>query len=118
MAYLITYETSRDTAASAEAVDALYRDASSWPQWDPGADAVAFDGPFAAGTSGTFPPKGGEPFPYTIIEATPGRGHVDEFGFDDAVLRIHHRVAPRAGGGATITHRAELSGPAALALAP
>lgn len=118
MAYTITYETTGETTASAEAVDALYRDASSWSEWDPGMERVEFHGPFEAGMTGTFTPVGGEPFPYTLAWAEPGRGHIDEFPLEGAVLRISHLVEPLLDGGARITHRAELSGPAALDIAP
>jgi hypothetical protein len=118
MAYEITYETSGETTASPEVVDGLYRDAASWTEWDPGAERVEFHGPFAAGMRGTFTPVGGEPFAYVVAFAEPGRGHVDEFPLDGAVLRVSHRLEPLAGGGTRIVHGASLSGPKALEIAP
>jgi hypothetical protein len=118
MACTITYETSGETTASPEVVDGLYREAASWTEWDPGAERVEFHGPFGVGMAGTFTPKGGEPFPYTMVAAEPGRGHVDEFPLDGATLRVSHRLEPRPGGGTRIVHGAELSGPKALEIAP
>src|SRR4051794_34328715 len=118
MSYTITYETSVDSSAAPEVVDGLYRDAASWAEWDPGAEKVEFHGNFAAGMRGTFTPVGGEPFPYVVAWAEPGRGHVDEFALDGAVLRVHHVLEPLAGGGTRITHRAELTGPRALTVGP
>jgi hypothetical protein len=118
MAYTITYETSIESSAAPEAIDALYRDPASWSAWDPGMEKVEFHGPFEAGMRGTFTPVGGEPFDYVVVAAEPGRGHVDEFPLDGAVLRVHHLLEPLAGGGTRIVHRAELAGPEALAIAP
>jgi hypothetical protein len=81
-------------------------------------EKVEFHGPFEAGMTGTFTPVGGEPFPYTMVAAEPGRGHVDEFPLDGAVLRVSHRLEPLAGGGTRIVHGAELRGPKALEIAP
>src|ERR1700742_4102826 len=102
MSYSITYETSLDSTAAPEAIDALYRDPASWTEWDAGMEEVAFHGPFAAGMRGTFTPKGGEPFDYVGASAQPGRGHVDEFPLEGAVLRVHHVLEPLAGGGTRI----------------
>jgi hypothetical protein len=117
-AYTITFETSGETTAAPEVVDGLYRDATTWSAWDPGMECVEFDGPFEAGMTGRFTPVGGEPFPYTMVFAEPGRGHVDEFPLDGAVLQVSHRLEPLAGGGTRIVHGASLSGPKALEIAP
>jgi uncharacterized protein YndB with AHSA1/START domain len=112
------YEYSLDADVAAEAVYALYSDVSTWPSWDGGVEKVTVDGPFAAGTTGTFTPTGGDPLRFTIVSAEPGRGFVDEFPLPGAMLRGTHTLTPLAGGRTRITHRMQLEGPAAAELAP
>ncbi|RZS89568.1 uncharacterized protein YndB with AHSA1/START domain [Motilibacter rhizosphaerae] len=113
-----TYEHSLDAACSADAVWALYADPESWTEWDGGVDRQEFDGPLATGTTGRFTPSGADPLPFTIEHAEPGRGFTDVFELPGATLRGTHTLTPLPEGGTRITHRVELSGPAADELAP
>ncbi|RKS77803.1 polyketide cyclase/dehydrase/lipid transport protein [Motilibacter peucedani] len=114
---MVDYTHSLDTTADAAAVWALYADPASWPSWDGGCERQELDGPLAAGTTGRFTPAGGEPLPFTVTWAQPGAGFTDEFELPGAVLRGTHTLTPLADGGTRITHRMELTGPAADELA-
>jgi len=115
---MIDYEYSLEAAVMPEAVYALYSDVSTWTSWDSGVERIAVDGPFAAGTTGTFTPTGGDPLRFTIVSAEPGRGFTDEFPLPGATLRGTHTLTALPGGGTRITHRMELDGPAAAEMAP
>jgi hypothetical protein len=112
------YEYSLDAEVTAEAVYALYSDVATWPSWDEGVEQVTIDGPFTAGTTGTFTPTGGDPLRFTIVAAQPARGYSDEFPLPGATLRGTHTLTPLPDGRTRITHRFELVGPAAAELAP
>jgi len=112
------YEHSLESDVSAEAVWALYADPSTWPSWDAGVERMELDGPLAAGTTGRFTPTGGDPLPFTVVYAEPGRGFTDEFAFPGAVLRGTHTLTPLPDGRTRITHRMELTGDRAEQMAP
>ncbi len=54
------------TTAPPSAVWALWSDPSTWPSWDPSVVAVALDGPFAEGTTGTMTLGGGFDVPVLL----------------------------------------------------
>jgi len=115
---MFEYKYSLEADVAPEAVYALYRDVTTWTSWDPGVEAIALDGPFEAGATGTFTPTGAGPLPFTILSAQSGRGFVDEFPLPGATLRGTHVLTLLDGGRTRITHRMELDGPAAAELAP
>jgi hypothetical protein len=115
---MFTYEHTVETTASAEAVWALYADVSAWLAWDRGLDAVEIDGPFTAGTTGRITPAGMGTLPFTLTWVEPTRGFADETPAMGHVLRFIHDIAALPGGGARITHRVEIQGPAADDLGP
>jgi hypothetical protein len=106
------FEHTIETEAEAAAIWALWSDVSTWPQSDEGIAWVRLDGPFTPGTSGELCPKGAEPMPFKIIEATPGSGFTDETELPGASLRFAHRLTAGARG-TTMTYRVTLDGPAA-----
>ncbi len=112
------FEHTIETNASTEAVWNLYSDVSTWPSWDEGIEAVTLQGPFEPGTEGVLTPAGQGPLPFRMVEATPGRGFVDETEVQGAVLRFIHRLFPLDGGGTRITHRVEIDGPGADDMGP
>jgi len=52
-------ERSVETKASPQAVWKIWSDTSTWPQWNPDVLAMALNGPFASGTTGTMTNKQG-----------------------------------------------------------
>ncbi|WP_139977646.1 SRPBCC family protein [Nocardioides litoris] len=106
------------TDADPPAVWTLWSDPSSWPGWDPSVVAVALDGPFAAGTTGTMTLAGPVDVPLELAVVETGRRYLDELRLGDLVIRIDHVVEPRAGGGSTITVTTTITGPGAADVGP
>jgi hypothetical protein len=115
---MYAFEHSIETTAAPDAIWALYADVTSWLVWDPGLAAVEVDGPFAAGTTGRITPQGVDTVPFTITWAEPGRGFADETPAMGHVLRFTHEISALGDGGARVTHRVEIEGPAADELGP
>ncbi|MGH3999242.1 MAG: SRPBCC family protein [Pseudonocardiaceae bacterium] len=109
-----SYEHTADTSATAAQVWARYVDVATWAQWNAGVAAVSLDGPFAAGTTGTLTPPGGEPLPFRIVAAEPGRSYTSETHIAETVtLRSRSVLTPLPTGGTRISQHSELVGPAA-----
>jgi uncharacterized protein YndB with AHSA1/START domain len=108
------YEHSAHTTAPAGTVWRNYTDLARWPRWNAAVEAVALDGPFAAGATGTLTPPGAEPLPFRIVAAEPGRGYTSETDIAETVtLRSTSSLEAAADGGTRIHQRSELVGPAA-----
>jgi len=102
------------TSAPVETVWRRYRDVGTWPQWNQSAEAVVLDGDFVTGATGTLTPPGQQPLPFEVVEAVENTGYTSETRIADTVtLRLISRLESTPEGGARITHRAELVGPAA-----
>src|SRR5215212_487877 len=96
---------------SAEAIWALYEDATTWPLWDAAAKWVTRDGPFEAGTTGAMKFRGQEPLCYRLAAVERGREFVDETPVGALLVRVSHRLEPLASGRLAITYTAEIDGP-------
>lgn len=108
------YEHAAETAAPAATVWQIYRDVASWPSWNSAVSALELDGEFAAGTTGTLTPPGGEPLPFHIVTAEEDAGYTSETVIADTVtLRTTGTLEALTTGGTKITVRSELVGPAA-----
>lgn len=108
------YEHSADTAGTTDQIWARYADVGTWPQWNAAVAAVSLDGPFASGATGTLTPPGGEPLPFRIVAADPGRSYTSETDIAETViLRSTSVIESLPAGGARISQRSELVGPAA-----
>jgi hypothetical protein len=112
------YEHSLEADVTPEAVWSLYTAASTWPEWDYGIESMELNGPFAVGTTGTLTPRGQGALPFTLIEVQENAKFVDETNLDGITLHFIHTLEPVAGGKTKITHRVEISGPAAEHVAP
>ncbi|MFF2077211.1 SRPBCC family protein [Kitasatospora sp. NPDC058162] len=112
------YEHSLVADVTPEAVWALYRDPESWLRWDHGLAAIALHGPFEVGTKGVLTPKGQDELPFTLTEVEPDRRFADETAVNGLVLHFIHTLEPQEDGRTRITHRVEITGPAAPDLAP
>jgi hypothetical protein len=115
---MYTFEHAVETTASPDAIWALYADIAAWLNWDHGLEAATLDGPFTAGTTGRITPHGMGTLPFTITWAEPGRGFADETPAMGHVLRFIHEIEALPGGGARVTHRVEIEGPAADEMGP
>ncbi len=73
------------TTASPAAVWALWGDVATWATWDPAVEAVALDGPFAAGTAGTMSLRGGIEAPFTLEVVSPGERYLDQLTLGELV---------------------------------
>jgi uncharacterized protein YndB with AHSA1/START domain len=117
---VITLAESRvETAASPDAVWAVWTDVASRPLWHPRLEWAQLDGPLSVGARGAWKPHGARPVRVRVTEATAGRRLVLEGTHGPPVARGHyeHEVTARSGGGSTVVHRMRLSGPLARPLA-
>lgn len=104
--------------ASADAVWTLWSDITTWPVWDPSVVAVALDGPFEAGTTGTMTLAGPFDVPVSLEVVEPGRRYLDQLTMGELVIRIDHVVAPVASGGCEVTVSTTITGPGADDIGP
>ena len=107
------YEHSIETEASPASIWHFYSDVRSWPEWDAGIAAISIDGTFAAGTTGMITPAGQASLPFTIREADPEHGFVDETEIPGAgiLIRFEHRIAALPDGLTRLTHSVAIRGP-------
>ena len=111
-------EHSIETSAAPAAIWQLWVDVAGWPEWNSDIERIELEGPFAAGSRIVMTPSGQEPVELRIAEAVEPDLFVDEADFGEVVVRTTHRVQPLDGGGARITYRMEITGPAAETLGP
>jgi hypothetical protein len=83
----------------------------------PGADRFELHGPFAVGTRLSVTPAGQETFESRIVDLTEPVTYADETSFGDVTLLFRHTLEAVAGG-TSVTHRLEITGPAADELGP
>ena len=105
MAYRFSHTIA--TQATPEALWALYADPGTWPSWDPDAEHVTLDGPFATGSGGTMKFKGQDPLTYELADVEPERRFVDVTSVPGATIRFGHRIEPH-GEGVKLTHELEI----------
>lgn len=111
-----TFQHTAPTTASAEEVWALWSDVSTWPRWNADVAAVTSDGPFTAGTTVTMhSADGGDPVTLQLRDVIPLEQFVDEAAFGGLTIRTTHRFDAHPAGGADVTYRMEIEGPADLA---
>ncbi len=117
---MFNYSHSVETAASPDTIWQFYCNTESWPEWDSSVQSVSLDGPFAVGTTGTMVIEGQPPLPMHLTEVTPDRSFTDVTDLPEMglVVTFIHLLEPLPGGGTRVTHRMELSGPAAETLGP
>jgi uncharacterized protein YndB with AHSA1/START domain len=100
---LFSYAHTIETQASPEALWRLYADPSTWPTWDPDAELVTLDGPFATGSTGTMKFTGQDPLSYTLADVEPERRFTDVTAVPGATIRFGHTIEPD-GGTTRLTH--------------
>lgn len=75
-------------------------------------------GPFQVGSQVTMKPKGQDPITLVIVEATENQLYADQTSMGEVTLRFSHTLQPLEGGGTKVTHRLEITGPAADQVGP
>jgi uncharacterized protein YndB with AHSA1/START domain len=91
------------TTATPEALWRLYADPATWPSWDPDAELITLDGPFATGSTGTMKFTGQDPLAYVLEDVEPNARFTDVTSVPGATIRFGHRIESLAGG-TRLTH--------------
>jgi uncharacterized protein YndB with AHSA1/START domain len=112
------HEHTAATAASPEQVWQVLRDLDQWGAWDTSLEWVRLQGPFQVGSQVVMKPKGQDPITSVIVEATENSVYADQTTLGEVTLRFSHTLEPLEGGGTTVTHRLEITGPAAEEVGP
>jgi hypothetical protein len=112
------HEHTAETATGPEAIWQVLSDLDQWASWDTSMEWVRLQGPFQAGSQITMKPKGQDPIISVIVQATENRLYADQTDLGEVALRFSHTLQPLAGGGTRVTHRLEITGPAADQLGP
>jgi len=107
------HEHTAETAASPEAVWQVLRNLDEWGSWDTSLEWVRLQGPFQVGSQVVMKPKGQDPITSVIVQATENRAYADQTTLGEVTLRFSHTLEPLASGGTKVTHRLEITGPAA-----
>jgi polyketide cyclase/dehydrase/lipid transport protein len=82
------------TQARPEDLWRLYADPATWPSWDPDAEYVTLDGPFATGSRGTMKFTGQDPLAYVLEDVDEHRAFTDVTSVPGATIRFGHRIEP------------------------
>jgi uncharacterized protein YndB with AHSA1/START domain len=80
------------TQATPEALWRLYADPTTWPSWDPDAEHITLDGPFATGSTGTMKFTGQDPLTYVLEDVEPNARFTDVTSVPGATIRFGHRI--------------------------
>jgi len=104
-------QRSVETKASPEAVWRIWSDTSTWPQWNSDVQAMALNGPFAAGTTGTMKTKQGTR-QIQLTDVVPGKS----FRLETTVIPLTRfafecQVAAGPAGNTTISQGIRVGGP-------
>ena len=102
-----SFSHSIQTDATPSALWRLYADPDTWPTWDPDAEEVTLDGPFASGSGGTMKFTGQDPLTYTLVDVEPERAFVDVTSVPGATIRFGHRIEPLEEG-VRLTHELQI----------
>jgi carbon monoxide dehydrogenase subunit G len=109
---------SLEMAATPEAVWALFRDVPGWTRWNPGVEAIAMEGPFAAGTWFAMTVPGGDVIRTRIVEAREGELYVDETSVGELTIKVVHRIERLGPARSRVTYAVEAVGPGAEEVGP
>jgi len=113
-----THEHVGETDAAPEAVWAVLADIDGWAAWDTSMQAISLLGPFEVGTEVAMTPAGQDPIRSRIAEIVPYERYADRTEFGGVVLQFSHTLTRLADGGTQVTHRLEITGPAADQIGP
>src|SRR5437879_4924432 len=76
-------------------------------------ESVRLQGALAVGPRVVMKPHGQDPITSVIVELTENRVYADETDLGEVTLRFSHFLEARGTGGTKVTHRLEITGPAA-----
>ena len=111
-------EVKRETTATREQIWELWADVPNRTRWDRDLEYAKLDGPFRTGSTGEVKLKGQPSRKFLITHCEPLEGYTDRFFLPFyGKMDWHHRIRETAGG-REVAFRIEVSGPAALILAP
>jgi Polyketide cyclase / dehydrase and lipid transport len=110
---LADYQKTKQTRATPERVWALWADVTTWPDWNPDVSAVAIDGPFASGTTGTMTTKSGGKHAITLEAVRPGRSFRLETSAMPGARFAFDCEIQASGEGSVISQRISMRGPMA-----
>lgn len=111
------HEHTAETAASPKEVWQVLRDLDRWGAWDTSLEWVRLKGPFQVGSQVVMKPNGQDPITSVIVEASENRVYADQTDMGEVTLRFSHTLEPLEGG-TRVTHRLEITGPAADQVGP
>src|SRR6266508_3792124 len=112
------HEHTAEAAASPTAVWQVLRNLDQWGSWDTSLEWVRLQGPFRVGSQVVMKPNGQDPITSVIAEATENRVYADQTSMGEITLRFSHTLEPLESGGTKVTHRLEITGPAAEEVGP
>ena len=111
-------EVTRETTATREQVWELWADVPNRSMWDTDLEYAKLDGPFRTGSTGEVKLEGQPPREFLITHCEPLEGYTDRFFLPFHGKMDWHHTIKETGGGREVAFRIEVSGPAALILAP
>ena len=111
-------EVKRETIGTREQIWKLWADVPNRTRWDRDLEYAKLDGPFRTGSRGEVKLRGQLPRKFLIIHCEPLEGYTDRFYLPFYGKMDWHHTIKETGGGREVAFRIEVSGPAALILAP
>ena len=112
-----TTEYSAETPLPAEAVWQALRALHEGRLTFPGADHFEIHGPFAVGTEVSVTPEGQDTFTSRIVDLVENHTYADQATYGDVTLLFRHTLDPLEHG-TRVTHRLDITGPAADRVGP
>ena len=112
------YGRTREVAAPADRVWALWSDPGTWQEWNPNVTSMEMEGPLAVGRRGIMNTPAGQHHKMEVIDLQPGRSFVLETPvIPGSRFRFHCRVEP-SGEKSRISQAVEIVGPMAWLYGP
>lgn len=90
-------------------VFAIYKDVSSWSEWDPDIEAVGLDGPFEAGSSGWLKPVGAPRTKTLMSDVSEPNSFTVQASLPLCTMTFMHELHEESGG-TSATHSVIFSG--------
>jgi hypothetical protein len=113
-----TTEYSTEADVEPKAIWAALRDLHSGIKLSEQSDTFELHGPFEVGTAISVTPQGQDTFQSKIVELVEPEVYADQTAFGDVTLLFRHTLVALPDGGTTVTHRLEIDGAGAEAMAP
>jgi len=111
-------EVKRQTTPIREQIWELWADVPNRTRWDRDLEYAKLDGPLRTGSTGEVKLKGQPSRKFLITHCEPLEGYTDRFFLPFYSKMDWHHTIRETAGGREVAFRMEVSGPAALILAP